>query len=258
MFVKTQIQFIMKKLFGLLTCLILLTAFTCDDEPLDSDFDINPDPNLSCEAALLNTANAALSFASATEDNYTALCTAYKTALQAQSLACGDEDGNIQTAIDALGDCTNDTVPNEGIVGTWLATSWISDEPVDINNDGEESTDLLAEFDCYNNETLVFNADNTGVMMSTSYADVEFEIETGTTDSYIYTVDCIEEVDNTNFTWTQNDNDITIIDEFDMETVWTLNGNQLSTLVPQGFIAFDSNDATVTVSQDLTFIYIRQ
>lgn len=180
----------MKKITALLSFLILLTAFTCEDEPLEGDFVI--------------------------------------------------DDGT-----------------SENIVGTWKLTSWIGEEPIDLNNDGTESIDFLDEMNCYNNETLVFNEDNTVVNTSTSFADIEFIIEVGTTNSVEWTVTCIEETEITNGTWTQNGNIVSIIDNFG-EIEWTLNGNQLSTFVPSGFIAFNSEDIEVTTIQDLTFIYTKQ
>jgi len=97
----------MKKLGIFLSLFMLLTAFTCENEPLDEAID--PSGNLSCEQATLNTANAVFAFLNASEENYTELCLAYKTAIQNQIEACGDEDGSLQAAYDALGDC-GDTV----------------------------------------------------------------------------------------------------------------------------------------------------
>jgi hypothetical protein len=96
----------MKKLSFLFCLLILLSAFTCDNEPLDNDITI-PDTNASCETATQEVAAAALAFTNIGDDNYTELCTAYKTALENLIIACGDPDGSIQSGIDALGDCAN-------------------------------------------------------------------------------------------------------------------------------------------------------
>ncbi len=152
------------------------------------------------------------------------------------------------------GDTGGETV----MEGTWLLTAWNAvNEPVDINNDGTASTNLLDEMDCYTNETLVFNANGTGTNNSTSYADFAFDIVVGTTNEFNYTVDCIEEIETTNITWSQNGNTVTIGDEFG-DFDWTLNGNQLSILVPEGFIAFNSEDVEVSTSQDLMFVYTKQ
>ncbi|MDT0557648.1 hypothetical protein RM697_03265 [Ichthyenterobacterium sp. W332] len=96
----------MKKLFALLTFLILFTAITCENEPIDDGIE-TIETNMSCEQAVLNTAEAALAFLEIDEGNYQQLCIAYKEALEAQILACGDPDGSIQQGIDALGDCTD-------------------------------------------------------------------------------------------------------------------------------------------------------
>ena len=242
----------MKKLSGLFCLFILLSAFQCEDEPLEGDFLTG----VSCEEAILNTANAALAFISVTDDNYTTLCLAYRSALLAQIDACGDTDGSLQAAVDALSDCTDVVVEDEEVVGTWKLTAWIGEEPTDLNNDGVASANFLNEMDCYTNETIVFNADNTGVAMSTSYASFNFEIEVGTTDEFDYTIDCIEEIENTDATWSQNGN---IVSVTSMGDTWdyTLDGNQLSILVPEGFLAFNA-DFTATTSQDLIFVYTKQ
>ena len=131
-------------------------------------------------------------------------------------------------------------------------------EPIDLNNDGTESINFLNEMDCYNNETIVFNADNSGIAMSTSYALFEIFIETGTTDSFDFTIDCIAEVENTDITWTQSGNLVSITDSFNETTEWTLVGNTLSITFPEGFSVTDPDDTAVTVTQDLTFVYTKQ
>lgn len=95
----------MKKLSLLFSVFILLTAFTCENEPLEGEF-VTDDPDLTCEQASMNTVTAALNFVSATEATYTQLCIAYRNALEDQIAACGDPDGSIQAGIDVLGICT--------------------------------------------------------------------------------------------------------------------------------------------------------
>ena len=100
------------KNFVFLCCFVLLTAFTCENEPLEGDFGGNT--NVSCEIATQNLLTAAENFASATptDSNYTQLCLAYKIALQDQIIACGD-DGTLQAVFDNLGDCGDDPQPDE-------------------------------------------------------------------------------------------------------------------------------------------------
>ncbi|MEY8847769.1 hypothetical protein AB9K26_03085 [Psychroserpens sp. XS_ASV72] len=101
----------MKKLSLLFTLLVLLTAFTCENEPLEGDFNL---PNeTTCAEAALNTQNAALAFLNVTEDNYTQLCTAYRNALQVQIQFCGDPNGTLQAQIESLGNCNDGTEPDD-------------------------------------------------------------------------------------------------------------------------------------------------
>ncbi len=99
----------MKKISALLSFLILFTAFTCENEPLDGDFvlDDGTDTTLSCEEATQNTVTATTNFSGVTPDdaNYTELCLAYQYALQNQIDACGDDESTLQAIISALGNC---------------------------------------------------------------------------------------------------------------------------------------------------------
>lgn len=244
----------MKKLGILVSAFILLSAFTCENEPLEGEF---PDPNeTACITAAQNTASAASDFTNATADNFSELCNAYRTALQSQIVNCGDDSGTLQQVIDGLGNCTDDNEPT-GIEGTWKLTAWNGTEPIDLNNDGTESINFLDEMDCYNNETLVFDSNNTGIGMSTSFAEFEIEIEIGTTNSFDYTVTCIDEIENTNLTWSQSANTVTTTDAFGSND-WTLIGNTLSILIPDGFTVVNEDDITISTIQDLTFVYTKQ
>jgi hypothetical protein len=106
----------MKKISLLLSVFVLLTAFTCENEPLEGDF-VTDEPNVTCEQALMNTATAAQNFAALTEENYEeeyfGACSALKSAFENQLEACGDPDGSLQAAIDALGNCNLNASPCE-------------------------------------------------------------------------------------------------------------------------------------------------
>ncbi|WGD34355.1 hypothetical protein [Olleya sp. YS] len=97
----------MKKLhLPFLSLFILLTAFTCENEPLDGEF-VPEDSATDCLTATQAYLEAAENFVDATDANYTVLCNAYKTALENQIIACGDPTGGFQTLIYSLGDCTS-------------------------------------------------------------------------------------------------------------------------------------------------------
>lgn len=88
------------------SCIVL----SCNIEPYEGEV---PEENieLSCEEAIQNTTIAATNFATASNNtDYFELCNAYKKALEDQIVSCGDEGGNLQLVLDAIGDC-------EGAVG---------------------------------------------------------------------------------------------------------------------------------------------
>ena len=251
----------MKKLIPFLSLFVLLTAFTCEDEPLDDGLTGQTESNFDCANTTLALITATQNFGNVSEEdaNYTTVCNAYKTAIQNQIAACGDPNGVLQITVNSLGDCMgDDTEPDDvEVVGTWRLTAWNTTEATDINNDGTASINALDEIDCYEDETIVFNADNTGTIMSTTYAELELTIEAGTTDSYIFTQDCIDEIENTAFTWTQTGNTVIITDPSGMELSLALSGDEMSYTVPEGFQVINTDDLTVTINQDLTFVYTK-
>lgn len=94
----------LKKISSLLMGIALMGFVSCSDD------DSNPDNN--CETTITASAEAAAEFSSATDENYTSLCSDYKAALEAQIDACGDPNGELQAMIDDLGDCTQDIGQN--------------------------------------------------------------------------------------------------------------------------------------------------
>jgi Family of unknown function (DUF6252) len=103
----------MKRVSLFLLFSILFTTFKCDNEPYEGDF-FAEEENISCEVASQKTVTAAANFDSATEDNYTELCTAYVEAIENQITACGDADGSLESTVEALGDCAY-VIPENGI-----------------------------------------------------------------------------------------------------------------------------------------------
>jgi len=211
-----------------------------------------------CQVATtaLTAAKQAYDAANPSDDDFEDICEAYEDALEDVIDECGDADGSLQQQLDAL-DCDDDAVNNADLEGTWLLTAWIGTEPIDLNNDGTESTNFLEEMECYTNETLVFNNDNTGQSISTSFADIDIFLETGSDSEVDFSVDCIEENETDNFTWSQADNTVSITNDFGTND-WTLDGNTLSIVIPEGFSVENDQDADVSITQDLTFVYTKQ
>lgn len=95
----------MKRLFYFIPIAVLITFISCDVEPLDSGVLAQNNNNQNCQAAVQASAEASADFAGATEENFEELCLALASALENQINICGDESGNLQTALDEL-DCT--------------------------------------------------------------------------------------------------------------------------------------------------------
>jgi hypothetical protein len=148
------------------------------------------------------------------------------------------------------------TNTDASIVGTWKMTAWNVNEGQDLNQDGTNSTNLLDEMDCYNNETILFNADFSAVATSTSYADIELNLVIGTTDEFDYNITCVAETEVTDLTWIQTGNSVIAGTPTTFST-FTLDGNELSFLIPEGFTVV-SDDSSTTVIQDLTIVYTKQ
>ncbi|MEM0517765.1 MULTISPECIES: lipocalin family protein [Aequorivita] len=153
----------------------------------------------------------------------------------------------------------DDSSSNEAsIEGTWKMTAFNTENAYDLNNDGTASTSVMDETNCYQNETIVFNADGTGTAFNTSYADIELTLVAGTTDEYEYTVTCVSEDDSTPFLYTQNGNTITLtMGGFNQDV--TLSGNTLTYVFEEGFyVEVDNNGTTTTVTEDITFVFTKQ
>ncbi|WP_405226085.1 hypothetical protein [Dokdonia sp. Asnod1-B02] len=107
----------MKKLHVLFLFILMaaVTVVSCDDEPLEGVFSVTgdgsdpsePDPDSeTCQLAFDTLVAAQAAFSSATEANYSQVCGAYATAIQATIQLCGDASGTLQATLTSLGDCS--------------------------------------------------------------------------------------------------------------------------------------------------------
>ena len=162
----------------------------------------------------------------------------------------------------ALSSCSKDDNNNNNstvsLEGTWKLTAWNSTTAYDINNDGTANLNILQELNCYNNETVLFSANNVGIATTTSYADIEVEITVGTTDEYTFTIDCIDETEVFPFTWSLSGNTITLNAGTADESVAIMSGNTFSFVVQEGLVVINSENFEVEINQDLTFVYTKQ
>ncbi|WP_026754062.1 lipocalin family protein [Sediminibacter sp. Hel_I_10] len=158
--------------------------------------------------------------------------------------------------------CSSDDDDNDSAVsavGIWKLTAINLETPFDLNMDGTASTNFMAETDCYQNETILFNADGTGSFNYTSYAEIGIELNMDTNEDPIYTVECIDEIEFDTFNWVQNGNQITNPDDNDPDSSLTISGSQIILLLPGGFYASSpDDDSSVEVTSDITYIYTKQ
>ncbi len=135
------------------------------------------------------------------------------------------------------------------LTGTWKLTTLNLTIPYDFNGDGTENTDLMVETNCYQNELMDFADDGTGISTSNSYADITIEGEN-------FTTECIEETEETPFTWIQDQNNITItVDGQTLNAIFI--GNTLAFTIPEGFFASDGEEGGVEILQDIIFTYTK-
>ncbi len=162
----------------------------------------------------------------------------------------------------AMSGCSSDDDSNNtttSIEGNWKMTAFNTENAYDLNGDGTASRNLMTETDCYQNETILFKADRTGVSTSNSYAEISLELVIGTTDQYEYSIECISETEVDAFTFTQTGDQVKLnVDGMIVNA--TLSNNTLTYVIPEGFfIETEGSDSqTITVIEDLTFIFTKQ
>ena len=104
----------------------LIDSLECEDtQPTD------------CETATIAADAAKTTFENATDDTYEAFCMAYKAALESKIEHCGDEDGSIQTIVDELGDCIDDTVVSNGEITLSAGSSPQTFDIITVEQEGD-------------------------------------------------------------------------------------------------------------------------
>ncbi|WP_274475696.1 hypothetical protein [Mangrovimonas aestuarii] len=102
----------MRQILVLFCIGVLSMAFTCENEPLEGEFqEYNGNnnntvtPALTCEEATEILAQASINYTNATVDNQVEMCLSYRSALEDYLETCGDPSGTIAITLDALGNC---------------------------------------------------------------------------------------------------------------------------------------------------------
>lgn len=201
-----------------------------------------------CEEAIAETQIARIIYESAADESVVDLCNIYKDALIYQIEVCGD-DGTLQSIIDELGNCEIEVVD---VVGTWKLVSWNTDELRDIDNDGVVTNNYLDDIDCFDNETILFNADGTGTMFFRSTAEFTF---TPTADGEDFFTECMDISVDQDFTWIETINSV-MLSFTDGTNLGLFKNGNLYTAIDDAFYAQSTVDDSV-ITERITFIYLK-
>ena len=143
----------------------------------------------------------------------------------------------------AMVSCSDDDNENTNVelTGNWKLTAFTLDQGIDLNNDGTASTNLMTESNCYNNSTLVFGASNAATF-NIQELDIDYDVVTGTQNSYEYSVDCLAG-ENETTTYTVSGNNVTFSAGGE-NLVFIQNGNKLTATFTGGGVPVNDNGDT--------------
>ncbi|WP_400080052.1 hypothetical protein [Winogradskyella sp. R77965] len=215
--------------------------------------ELDADP---CEEAIETTTIAEEAYNNFTEENFEAICNAYKDALMNQIEICGDVDGNLQLIIDQLGDCIpEDIVPIEG---TWVLNFILVSSQLDIDNDELETINIYAEIDCHEIETVEFYADGTGEFYRSTVANYSYANNFGSADGVDYMVTCSEINTAISFNWVRVDNNIFATLTGGNTITFLKSPNVLSLFIPDGFSANNIDNISPNIVHDISYVYYKE
>ncbi|WP_027138739.1 hypothetical protein [Gaetbulibacter saemankumensis] len=138
------------------------------------------------------------------------------------------------------------------VEGSWKLTSWSVGIPVDYNNDGVSSVNILEEVPCDTHEVLIFN--NQGVVESdnTFHSEIKIALTDEVLNSFSYSVECAEGIVGMAANYAVSGNNI-MIDE----TMATLEGNQLVRVFKGAVKIYNANYSRVLFEKDLRLEYTK-
>jgi len=206
-----------------------------------------------CTEAIVATEIALNNYENATDDNFEALCNIYKDALAYQIEVCG-EDSLLQSILEELGDCETEFVDT---IGAWKLVGWVTNVLRDIDNDGIVTNNYLDEIDCYENETLTFSDNGTGIIFLRSHADISFTLINGPQSGEDFFIDCNPINEDVPFSWVQNGNMITFTQTDGTVSNYFRNGNSLFVAFDDGFYATNTEDSNSVIIERVTFVYVK-
>lgn len=107
------------------------------------------------------------------------------------------------------------------VVGTWKLTSYTFENSYDFNQDGKSSNDFMLETACFDDITMILNADGTGETIASTQLDFTFS---GPNE---YTMNCSSDAVTDAITWELEGDILTIQGSVQGYSV-TIEGNTFS------------------------------
>lgn len=144
--------------------------------------------------------------------------------------------------------------PKEVLLGKWKLTSMEGQTAFDFNGDGEETKDLMIETNCYQDEFMEFFLNDTGKVISNSYAEITVFPDFPASEPA--SIDCVEEFEETPFQYTISGNQISFMELDSTVYTGTLTGNEIMITLPQGQIYFD-DEFNAILTEDLVLKYTK-
>ncbi|MBU2929707.1 hypothetical protein [Winogradskyella psychrotolerans] len=157
--------------------------------------------------------------------------------------------------IGLLGLTTSCSDKNEhGVVGTWLLATRTVDIPFDVNKDGVFNTNLIAEIDCNERETLTFETNGT-VSSGNEFSNVLRYFKDDSTNVYSINVDCNKE-GIISFA-----SEYSIIEENTIKVsnrIYVLKSDTLTTVYKNAIDIYNEDFTDIIETRDLTQVYTKQ
>ena len=157
--------------------------------------------------------------------------------------------------------CSKDDINNEYLIGSWKLTAINLTTPLDTNNDGFTSLNIVEENPIID-ASLVFANEVNGNIYYNSTVSFNTRIENG---NLIFMVASSIGSDNEpkHFTYSENNNDLNINEDITFNhvnnsSILVLENDTLSMSVKRGFVVTDIDTLEESVAQDVTYIFTKE
>jgi len=155
--------------------------------------------------------------------------------------------------------CSEDDINNEYLIGSWKLTAINLTIPLDTNNDGFTSLNLIEENPIID-ASLVFVDEANGSVFYNSTVSFNTRVENG---NLIFMVASSIGIDvPREFIYSENNNDVNINEDITFNlvnnnTILTIENNTLSMQVKRGFVVNDIDTLEESIEQDVTYVFMK-